>query len=102
MPHLIKTVAVISVKKGLEGEHYQLMRGMVGASRAERVFSTTCGGRVLILKRSFAFSKFVGLDDHKATIAVSVAEANGGVVRYVGKITNTPDAIEKLVRQLRK
>jgi transposase len=39
---------------------------------------------------------------HKATIAVSVADANGGEVRYVGEIANTPEAIEKLVRQLRK
>jgi hypothetical protein len=35
--------------------------------------------------------KFVGLDVHKATIAVSVAEANGGEVRYMGEIANTPD-----------
>jgi hypothetical protein len=48
------------------------------------------------------FSKFVGMDVHKATIAVSVADANGGEVRYVGEIANTPEAIEKLVRQLRK
>jgi len=48
------------------------------------------------------FSKFVGLDVHKATIAVSVADADGGEVRYVGEIANTPEAIEKLVRQLRK
>src|SRR5260370_5222280 len=42
------------------------------------------------------------MDVHKATIAVSVADANGGEVRYVGEIANTPEAIEKLVRQLRK
>lgn len=48
------------------------------------------------------FSKYVGLDVHKETIAVSVAEANGGEVRYFGEIGNTPEAIEKLVRQLRK
>ena len=47
------------------------------------------------------FSKYVGLDVHKETIAVSVAEANGGEVRYFGEIGNTPEAIEKLVRQLR-
>jgi len=46
--------------------------------------------------------KFVGLDVHKATIAVSVAEANGGEVRYVGEIANTPEAVVKLVRQLKK
>ncbi len=48
------------------------------------------------------FSKFVGLDVHKATIAVTVAEGNGGEVRYVGEIPNTPEAIVKLVKQLRK
>ena len=48
------------------------------------------------------FSKFVGLDVHKETIAVSVAEGNGGEVRYLGEITNTPEAIEKMVKQQRK
>lgn len=48
------------------------------------------------------FSKFVGLDVHKQTIAVSVAEANGGEVRYIGEIANTPEAMGKLVKQLRK
>jgi len=46
--------------------------------------------------------KFVGLDVHKETIAVSVAEAHGGEVRYVGEIANTPEALVKLVRQLKK
>lgn len=32
----------------------------------------------------------------------SVAEGNGGEVRYLGEIANTAEAIEKLVRQLRK
>ena len=48
------------------------------------------------------FSKYIGLDVHKETIAVSVAEANGGEVRYLGEILNTPEAIEKVVRQMRK
>lgn len=48
------------------------------------------------------FSKYVGMDVHKATIAVSVAEANGGEIRYLGEIANTSEAITKLVRQLRK
>lgn len=47
------------------------------------------------------FSKYVGLDVHKETIAVSVAE-RGGEVRYVGEIANTPEAMAKLVSQLKK
>lgn len=47
-------------------------------------------------------TKFVGMDVHKATIAVSVAESSGNEVRYLGEISNTAEAIVKLVRQLRK
>jgi len=48
------------------------------------------------------FSKYVGLDVHKEMIAVSVAEGHGSEVRYLGEIANTPEAIEKVVKQLRK
>lgn len=48
------------------------------------------------------FTKFVGMDVHKATIAVSVAESGGAEVRYLGEIANTAEAMTKLVRQLRK
>jgi transposase len=48
------------------------------------------------------FIKYVGMDVHKATIAVSVAQSGGGEVRYFGEIANTPAAIEKLVKQLHK
>lgn len=46
--------------------------------------------------------KYVGLDVHKETIAVSVAEPDGGEVRYLGEVPNTPDSITKLVKRLRK
>ena len=46
------------------------------------------------------FSKYVGLDTHKDTIAVAVSDAQGGKVRYFGEISNTPEAIRKLVKRL--
>jgi hypothetical protein len=39
------------------------------------------------------FSKYVGLDTHKDTIAVAVTDAQGGKVRYFGEISNTPEAV---------
>jgi len=48
------------------------------------------------------YGKFVGMDVHKETIAVSVAEAFGGEVRYLGEFRNTPEGVGKLIRQLRK
>jgi len=46
------------------------------------------------------FSKYIGLDTHKANIAVAVAEGSGGKPRYYGEIVNTPEAIKKLVKAL--
>lgn len=48
------------------------------------------------------FSNYAGLDVHKETIAMSVADGYGGEVRYQGEIANTPEAVTKLVRQLGK
>jgi transposase len=48
------------------------------------------------------YSKYVGMDVHKETIAVSVADGTGGEPRYLGEIPNTPEAVVKLVRQLKK
>ena len=46
------------------------------------------------------FSKYVGLDTHKDTIAVAVADAIRGKPRYYGEIANTPDEIHKLAKAL--
>lgn len=44
---------------------------------------------------------FVGLDVHKATIAVSIAgDGRNGEVRFLGAISNTPDEIAKLAKRL--
>ena len=43
---------------------------------------------------------FVGLDVHAATIAVAVAEADGGEVRSLGTIPNRPPSVRKLVGKL--
>jgi transposase len=44
--------------------------------------------------------KYVGLDVHKATIAVAVADEGRGEVRKYGTIRNSPEAVLKLVRTL--
>ena len=46
------------------------------------------------------FSKYIGLDTHKDTIAVAIADAGRNKPRYYGEIANTPEAVEKLVKKL--
>ena len=48
-------------------------------------------------------SPFVGLDVHKATVSISVAEdGRDGPVRLLGVIPNTPDEIAKMAKRLSK
>lgn len=47
------------------------------------------------------FTKFIGLDTHKETVVASVADSKGEL-RHMGQIENTPEAVAKLVRQLRQ
>jgi len=46
------------------------------------------------------FIKYVGLDTHKDTIAVAIADATGSRPRYFGEIANTPDALSKLMKDV--
>src|ERR1700733_2302386 len=47
-----------------------------------------------------ASMKYVGLDVHKDTIAVGVADEGVGEVRYYGTIPMTSEALRNLVRRL--
>ncbi len=44
---------------------------------------------------------FVGMDVHKATISISIAEdGRNGPIRFIGVIPNTPEAVHKMAKQL--
>ena len=46
---------------------------------------------------------FVGMDVHKASISISVAEnGRSGPVRFIGVIPNTPEAVGKMAKHLAK
>lgn len=46
------------------------------------------------------FSKYIGLDTHKDTIAVAVADRTGGKPRFYGEIANTPAALSELMQNI--
>ena len=47
-------------------------------------------------------TKFVGLDVHKSTIAVAIAEKDRMPPVSYGLIENTPEAITRLIKRLSK
>ena len=46
------------------------------------------------------FIKYVGLDTHKDTIAVAIADTAGGKPRFYGEIVNTTTALSKLMKDI--
>lgn len=46
------------------------------------------------------FSKYVGLDVHKNTIAVSIADAGRSKARFYGTISHTSAAVSSLLRKI--
>ena len=52
------------------------------------------------MKKHITVKRFVGLDVHAETIAVAVAECNGGEVRSLGVIPNREGSIRKLLGKL--
>lgn len=48
------------------------------------------------------YGAYIGLDVHKDTIAIAVAQPGRGEPRYEGEIANTPKAMRKLMTRLNK
>ena len=46
------------------------------------------------------FSKYIGMDVHKESIAVGIADARGGPPRYWREIANRPEAVRRLLARL--
>jgi len=52
------------------------------------------------LTRTIKYALYIGLDVHKDSISVAIADGKGGKVRYYGEIPNTYAALKKLVNKL--
>ncbi len=49
------------------------------------------------------YDAYIGLDVHKATIAVAIASPErGGEIRFWGNIPNMPSSVERLFNKIRK
>jgi len=52
-------------------------------------------------RRSSSTGAYVGLDVHKATIAIAIAEVGrSSEVRFFGEIANSPDAVAAMLKKL--
>ncbi len=54
------------------------------------------------LEKDTEYDLYIGLDVHKASVAVAVAERGRGSAQYRSEISNTPKAVRDLVSRLEK
>jgi len=62
--------------------------------------ATSALATVLAAERQDKHAAYIGLDVHKETIAVAVAEPGRGEPIYRGEIANTPKKVERLIAKL--
>nr|VFJ78920.1 MAG: Transposase [Candidatus Kentron sp. FW] len=66
------------------------------------VEATDISNTLSAMSKTIEYGAYIGLDVHKDTIAVSVAEPGRGEPYYEGEIANTPLKVAKLVGRLNK
>ena len=52
------------------------------------------------MTEAIRYSKYVGMDVHKQSIAIGVADAGREAPGYYGEIENSPEAVRRLVARL--